>query len=148
MIVSISLSLIVNGLRAEGISLFSDESESVDENAGFREISVEEAIQKFKTGEVLFADARPANHYAAGRIKGALNLPDSEFDEWIGDFFTETEPEREIIAYCDGEHWSLGRDLAEKLHLVGFENAYYLKNGLTRWHERSQPIESDLEVQE
>ncbi|MCD6224502.1 MAG: rhodanese-like domain-containing protein, partial [Deltaproteobacteria bacterium] len=71
-------------------------------------------------------------------INGAVNLYEKEFDEFIDDFLSLRDPETQIITYCDGIHCSLGKELAEKLFSVGYNNVYYLKNGLTRWEEKNK----------
>ncbi|OQX28416.1 MAG: hypothetical protein BWK80_00310 [Desulfobacteraceae bacterium IS3] len=143
-IVSLSIALAVNTLRPGGIAVFGtvQKTAAEAEHAGFKEISVEAGIEKFKSGTVLFVDARSPEDFAAEHIQGAVNLPEQEFDARIDKFIAEIPPEKEIIAYCDGEHCALGKDLAEKLSLVGFEKVFYITNGFSRWKENSQPVES------
>lgn len=147
-IVSVSLSLGVNLLRSDGLKLFGNEKDPglAENSSGFKEITIEDAVQKFETEQPLFIDARSSDNYKIAHIKEAVNFPESEFDDRIGEFFSETDPSTEIITYCDGPHCSLARELAKKLYQAGFENVFYLENGLTRWREYSQPVISDADI--
>lgn len=145
LLVSVVLSLAVNAIRADGISLIATVGENdvkpVSSQEGVGEISIDEAVSRYEKGEAVFVDARMPEDYRQGHIKGAKNLPDMEFDSYIDDFYENIDFESIIITYCDGEHCRLGKMLAEKLDMAGFENVYYLKNGYTRWKNRSQPVE-------
>jgi len=140
-IISIMISFTVNAVRPQGISFSDKSSDSSQQAKGPAEISVDEAVQRFKAGKTLFTDSRSSDDYAAGHIKGAVNLPDHEFDAFIDKFLSETEPETEIVTYCDGQNCSLCEDLAEKLFSAGFEHIFYIKNGLTLWREGGHPVE-------
>ncbi len=146
---AIVLSLVVNSFRPDGIRIFRshnyikqpDNTVSPEDKNGVKEITVQDAVQCFHDGNVLFADARSPEDYAAGHIKGALNLPVHEFDNWIDDFISKREHSVKIITYCDGVHCELGKELSENLYLAGFENVFYLVNGWSRWIENGQPGE-------
>lgn len=143
LIVVIPLALITNSLRSNGLSLFDTRIpvvQPVETNSPVQAITLDEAIEKHRRGKALFVDARSLEDYLAGHIKDALNLPDHHFDEWIDDFLSGTDPDTEVIAYCDGEDCPQGRNVAEKLYQLGFTRASYLINGLSRWRENSMPI--------
>lgn len=142
--VSMTVSLTVNAVRPDGISFSgksSDSSSQTQAEEGPAEISVDEAVRKFKAGNTLFIDSRSADDYAAGHIQGAVNLPDHEFDSFIDEFLSKTVPETEIVTYCDGPHCSLCEDLAGKLFMAGFGHIFYIKNGLTLWREGGHPLQ-------
>jgi rhodanese-related sulfurtransferase len=147
LLVSVVLSLAVNAIRADGIPLFAtiEKNEvkpvSSQSQEGVGEISLDEAVSRYEKGEAVFVDARMPEDYRKGHIKGAKNLPDMDFDSYIDEFYENTDFDSIIITYCDGEHCRLGKMLAEKLDMAGFENVYYLKNGYTRWKNKSQPVE-------
>ncbi len=145
LMVVIPLAMITNGLRPGGLRLVGTGTliaQPVKDNNPVRAITLGRAVEKYKSGKALFVDARSHEDYMAGHIKGALNLPDHHFDEWIDDFLSGTDPDIEIIAYCDGEDCSLGYDVAEKLYQLGFERVSYLINGWTEWQENELPVVS------
>jgi len=146
---AVVLSLVVNSFRPDGIRIFKshnyikqpDNTVYPEDKNGVKEITVQDAVQCFNDGNVLFADARSPEDYAVGHIKGALNLPVYEFDNWIDDFISKREHSVQIITYCDGVQCELGKELAENFYLAGFENVFYLVNGWSRWIENGMPGE-------
>ena len=145
LMVVISLALVTNSLRPSGLRLIDTGipiMQPAEANNPIRAIPLDKAIEKYKRWETLFVDARSYEDYMAGHIKGALNLPDYQFDEWIDDFLSRTDTDIEIITYCDGEDCSLGHNVAEKLYQLGFERVSYLVNGLTKWQESALPVVS------
>ena len=110
-----------------------------------KEISLKNAIAKFESKDALFIDARPPDDFKRGHIKGAINLSEKKYNEWIDDFISNTDINITIITYCDGVNCKLAQDLAEKLYFSGFENVYFLTDGWRTWNKNSQPIDSDPE---
>jgi rhodanese-related sulfurtransferase len=107
-----------------------------------RAIVFEEAIDHFQNGTAIFADARPLEAFEAGHIKGALHLNPDEFDQWSVQVFSYASAESTLITYCEDSRCLLSLELAEKLTWLGFENVYYLKDGLGGWKERGLPTGS------
>ena len=137
---AVLLALTVNRLRPDGLPLFSPEdSIGPSEQITIGEISMAEAINRFHTGGTLFVDAREAPDFNAGHIRGAVNLTVADMDKWIDRFLADTAPDTLIIAYCDGVNCSLGRELAEQFRLLGYEKAYYLKDGWRQWKMQNMP---------
>jgi rhodanese-related sulfurtransferase len=109
------------------------------------DISIEEAVRLFEKRAALFVDARSEADYRAGHIKGAVNIPELDFENHIGSFLEKTAAETVLITYCEGDTCTLSKSLAEKLSLAGFENVFHLKNGWGLWKERELPIDSGQE---
>jgi rhodanese-related sulfurtransferase len=138
------LGVAVNGLRPDTIALISMSPIAADRSnpdSPVAEISLDEAWEKHEKGEVLFIDARSPEDFQAGHIKGAVSLPDHDFDEVFPQRVEEMEKWAQLVAYCDGRDCVLGHALAEKLYQLGFRNASYLVNGWTAWRERGLPTE-------
>jgi rhodanese-related sulfurtransferase len=102
-------------------------------------ITLETAVDHFKKGTALFADARPLDAFNAGHIKGALHLDPSEFDQWSERLFSRASTDVTIIAYCEGVQCQLSRELAEKLTWLGYEKVYSLKDGWGLWKKHGLP---------
>jgi len=138
-----------NALRKHSLPLL-ETTKSVDRSSAavnepdgsnaIGDISIEEAVRLFEEGSALFVDARSEAEYRAGHIKGAVNIPDLDFENHIGSFLEKTAAETVLITYCEGESCALSKSLAEKLSLAGFENVFHLKNGWGQWKERGLPI--------
>ncbi|MCD6273791.1 MAG: rhodanese-like domain-containing protein [Deltaproteobacteria bacterium] len=138
---AIVISLLFNQIRPDpikfgGVPLILNNDLPLHDNSVVSEISINNAYEVLMQGRSLLVDARSESDFEQGHIKGAVNLYEKEFDEWIDDFLSRTDPETKIITYCDGIHCSLGSELAEKFFSVGYNNVYYLANGLTRWKEK------------
>lgn len=141
--IAVLLSFTVNLLRPDGLPLFSaSNADGTPEQISPEEISITVAIKLFQTGSVLFVDARPASDFNAAHIHGAVNLVGTDIDEWIDGFLADTPPDTLIIAYCDGPTCSLGRELAEQFRLLGYAEAYYLKDGWSKWIKQGMPTGS------
>lgn len=107
----------------------------------FAEISIEEAARLYEEKSVIFVDARHADDFEAGHIKGAVNLYAMDQDIWLSGFLYATDPTFTIVTYCDGESCHLATELAELLYLNGFNNIFYLNNGWSQWLEGGFPTE-------
>ncbi len=140
-IISVSVAFGVNALRPNGLSWLAAPQNTASRTEGpASEISLGEAVHRFQQGDPLFVDARPPSAYQIGHIQGAKNLPNHGFEDHIHTFLEEVPPKRPLIAYCDGEHCDLGRQLAEKLAELGYQQVFYLQNGLSRWKAQGQPV--------
>jgi len=106
------------------------------------DMSIEEAVRLFERGAALFVDARSEADYQAGHIKGAVNIPELDFENHIGSFLERTAAETVLVTYCEGDACTLSKSLADKLSLAGFENVFHLKDGWGQWKERGLPIDS------
>ena len=67
---------------------------NADEEAA--RITLADAKKAFDAGEALFVDTRYADAFALEHVKGAVNIPASEFDTR----FSELPKGKKIIAYC------------------------------------------------
>ena len=145
LMVVIPLALVTNSLRTSGLRLIDTGipiMQPAEANNPIYAIPLDKAIEKYERGEALFIDARSHDDYLAGHIKGAMNVPDHQFDEWIDDFLSRTDTDIEIITYCDGEDCFLGHYVAGKLYRLGFERVSYLVNGWSEWQESASPVVS------
>jgi rhodanese-related sulfurtransferase len=139
-----ALALSVNHARENGITLFGNWSEDARfaDNAGEgMVISLEQAVKLFENNRVLFIDARSTNQYRQSHIPGAVNIPWQDIDAYFMKITDSLNPEKIIVAYCDGETCDLSHELTRLLREIGFENAFVLVNGLTVWREAGLPVE-------
>jgi rhodanese-related sulfurtransferase len=133
---SAGVALIVNFIRTDTIPLTESYTHETDATLE-HEISVEAAKKMIAEGTAVLVDARSSDDFIEKHISGALNLPDQEFDECIDNFLSTIHPETTIITYCDGAKCDLAKNLAKKLNMVGFNRAFYIKNGWSKWQENN-----------
>jgi rhodanese-related sulfurtransferase len=137
--------LTVNRLRSDSLPLaFDGPAAARTASAGGegRGISLSEAQQLFAAGAAVFLDARSAQEYARGRIRGARSLPWGEVDDRFIGATEELDLQTPIVTYCDGESCELSHQLARFLAEAGFVNARVLVNGWALWRQAGLPIES------
>lgn len=144
--IAVGIALAVYAVRPD---LMARPPASVNQPAGelpttessFAEISIEEAARLYEEESVIFVDARHADDYEAGHIKGAVNLYAMDQDTWLSGFLYATDPTFTIVTYCDGESCHLATELAELLYMNGYNNIFYLRNGWSQWREGGFPTE-------
>jgi rhodanese-related sulfurtransferase len=138
------IALGVNRWRADGIALMGDwsvEARFADAAGDSLVIALDEAAALFEQDAVVFLDARPADQYEKGHIRGALNLPWQEVDRYFMELAGRLEDSKMIVAYCDGESCDLSHELALFLKEMGFADVRVLVNGWTVWLQAGLPID-------
>lgn len=74
-------------------------TENVDEHGHEDDaprISLADAKKDFDAGEVVFVDTRAESSYKTEHIKGAINIPASDFEAR----YKEIPTDKKIVAYC------------------------------------------------
>lgn len=96
---------------------------------------------EYDRAKALFVDARPANFYEEGHIKGAINMPLALFDIMYTLELGAIDRARSIIVYGRSISSLYDEQVARKLLLRGHKNVRILKDGLSAWKERGYPTE-------
>jgi len=91
-------------------------------------LSVDEVLARARKGEVVILDVRPREEYAAGHLKGALNLTLEELEERLADL----PKDKTIVAYCRGTYCILSFDAVKSLREKGY-NARRVADGIPEW---------------
>ena len=81
-------------------------------------------------------DVRPPEEYAAGHIRGAINVPLTELAKRLH----EIPSDREIVAYCRGPYCLLAFDAVVQLRKKG-RKARRLEDGFPEWKSAGLPVE-------
>jgi rhodanese-related sulfurtransferase len=102
-------------------------------------IPLADAYERWRSGSVLFLDAREPADYQAGHIPNAFSLPADAFNDHFPNVAPYLTPDSLIICYCDGEACDLSHRLAAMLQLQGFKNTRVLKNAWTAWRTAGYP---------
>lgn len=140
--------LAVNHFRSGGLPLVGDWSpkgqmSTLRTAAENPLISLEEARALFLTGGAVFVDARPPEAYETGHIRGAVNLPAEDFDQYFDQTMADIAPDTLLVAYCDGDACDLSRELAFQLSAKGYSHVQVLLNGWTVWLDAKLPIDGE-----
>jgi len=81
---------------------------------------------------VMLIDSRPAaRQYDPGHIPGAINIPDSKFDEMVGKL--PQDKSTLLIFYCGGVECPLSHNSAFKAEKLGYTNIRVYPDGSPDW---------------
>lgn len=148
-----ALGLIYNSLSPGGITLNGNwsprtTSDSLIVPYGYVEgedppaISLDYAMMKFQSKNTIFLDARYPEDFKAGHIKGAINLPYEEFEQYSPQVLPDLPNNQEIIAYCDGTECETSLLLARELMDLGYNNINIFFGGWQEWQNAGLSVET------
>ena len=148
-----AMGLIYNAVSPGGIALKGNWSPKITSDSlvvpyGYEEdgdppaISLDYAMMKFQSRKTIFLDARYPEDFKAGRIKGAINLPYEESEEYAPQVLPKLPQEEEIIAYCDGTECEESLLLARELRELGYEDIKVFFGGWQEWLKAGLPVET------
>lgn len=103
------------------------------------EISSDEVVALHARGNVPFLDARRSSVYRQGHIAGARAFPvwEADIDDRVKAMALEgLDTNAPIVVYCSGGDCEDSHMLAQKLHMVGFDNVLVYKDGFPDWQKR------------
>lgn len=98
-------------------------------------IPANELLQRVRDNLVTVLDVRPREEYAAGHLKGAVNVPLAELEQHLDQLSTG----KEIVAYCRGPHCVLAFDAVARLREHGLK-ARRLETGYPEWKVAGLPV--------
>ena len=119
------------------------EEKSGREAAAEKEFTMElnEAKAVFDSGTAVFVDARDPADYAAGHIRGAVNLPWEEFAAAFPDFSKKVPSTAPVITYCSGTDCEMSKNLGRKLRSMGYASVKVFAGGWPQWMKAGYPVE-------
>jgi rhodanese-related sulfurtransferase len=103
-------------------------------------ISMQELLERARSGGVVVLDTRPAEEYAAGHVAGAISVP---FDQ-VEARLRELPKSQVYVAYCRGPYCVYADRAMELLRAHG-RKAWRLSAGFPEWKLAGLPIQSGLE---
>jgi rhodanese-related sulfurtransferase len=148
-----AVGLVYNVLSPSGITLKGNWSpktttDSLEVPYGYEEgedppaISLDYAMMKFQSKNTIFLDARYPEDFGAGHIKGAINLPWEEYEEYAPDILPKLPKDEEIIAYCDGTECETSLLLARELVDLGYKDVKVFFGGWQEWQDAGLSVET------
>jgi len=128
-------------LKAKGftnIKIYLDGEPDWSKQGNYLEITITEAKKLFDKGDSYFIDARPERVFKKGTIEGAVNVPDTKFDE-----YTSNLPEDKaasVVAFCGGFKCEKSHIVADKMLAMGYTNVVVYAGGLPEWKPAGYPM--------
>jgi len=148
LLLALSISLTANHFHPKGLKLTVPYAPQVlqndisfESNTAPKSIDIKEAASCSGKTDYLFIDARSQADYNKCHIANAINLPEHNFDMYLDDFMSQTNPEQTLITYCGSADCPLSVHLAEKLFFMGFDHVYHLSGGLDAWRNENLPVQ-------
>ena len=94
--------------------------------------------------KAVFVDARPNKKFKMGTIPSSINIPDTNYNEYVGQL-KDTPKNKEILVFCGG--WNCGKSpkVANMLKKDGFTNVKLYQAGEPEWSKKNYK-EVDLVV--
>lgn len=96
----------------------------------FKHISVQETATLMTEPGVVIADIRDEQSFAAGHIKGACHLSNTNLQQ----FMQQTEFEQPVVVVC--YHGNSSQSAAQYLVQQGFEQVYSMDGGFESWRQQ------------
>ncbi len=93
------------------------------------DITLEELREHFRNDTAVFIDARGIADFARSHVRGALNMPPSRKEAYLGEIRQKVAPDQFLIIYCAGPHCDSGDMIYEYLASQGFTNMRVFKPG-------------------
>lgn len=149
--VSTALALLVNAARPGGISLKGRWPTRVSNKNGPVQppsaqegdppfITLEEAVTKYQSPDMVFVDARNPEDYAYGHISRAVNIPFDYMDDALAAYIDSLERSRGYVIYCGGDECETSLYLGRYMHDCGFSQVLIFFGGWREWEANGLPV--------
>ncbi len=135
---------VANRVHPRKIPWVQDWSRHVEAKAAKQNIKViplSVALNKFKTSESLFVDARSAEEFSKGHIPGAHSIPFQSFEEHFAELVDLMDSNKELIFYCTNRKCDDSLLLAIELQAMGCSNLVLYVDGFELWKKHGGAVE-------
>jgi rhodanese-related sulfurtransferase len=104
--------------------------------SGGKRMSPQQLTYCINQGSAKVVDIRDVAAFREGHVTGAVNIPESDFDQKIGQLGGK---ERTIIIIA-GAQLQKAHIVARKLHKAGYTDVHQLSGGINAWKNASLPL--------
>jgi rhodanese-related sulfurtransferase/biotin operon repressor len=131
---------LLSALRSVGQERLADVDKLIklylDSKDSLEAVPARELMQRAKKGLVTVLDVRPPEEFAAGHIRGAINVPLTELKKRLN----EIPRDQEVVAYCRGPYCLMAFEAVAELRNRG-RWARRLQDGFPEWKSAGLPVE-------
>jgi rhodanese-related sulfurtransferase len=139
--VSLVLALGFDAMRKDGIKVLRPPADELVRQAGIVPVDRDTVKILMRDKNVLVVDARPDNAYVRGRIPGAINFPEEDFDQRIKAFKDSVPLDRPLLTYCSGVECQASELLSKELLKAGYKYIRWYQGGWYDWTQAKERIE-------
>jgi rhodanese-related sulfurtransferase len=104
-----------------------------------RLVRLAEARALWRRRSTVFLDVRPALEYRLGHIRGALSLPEEDFEKGFPRLKARLERARVIVVYCKSEDCAKSLWTAIRLRNEGLTQTRIYPHGWYEWSDHGLP---------
>jgi DNA-binding transcriptional ArsR family regulator/rhodanese-related sulfurtransferase len=108
----------------------------LDSKDSLEPVPARELLQRARKGLVTVLDVRPAEEFAAGHIRGAINVPVTDLRKRLD----EIPRGQEVVAYCRGPYCLMAFEAVAELRRRG-RKARRLEDGYPEWRSAGLPVD-------
>ncbi len=141
--------VVANSVHPHGIPWVQDWSRHVEAKAAkqkIKAIPLSVALEKFKSGEPIFVDARPADEFAQGHIPGAVSIPFESLEDYFPAIVELLDGGKELVPYCKNRDCDDSLMLAIELQAMGCSNLVLYVDGFELWEKHGGATEAGEEA--
>lgn len=95
----------------------------------------------YDRNEAIIVDARNADTFAGGRIKGAVSLPVGEMAAQLPGFKRTYKTDKPLIVYCNGYGCHDSMTVGQELINAGYSTVFIFEGGYPEWKEAGYQVE-------
>jgi rhodanese-related sulfurtransferase len=151
LILSTGIALAINAARGGGVSVIGDWPSGTRDDAGPiippsaepgdpQFITLEDAVAKYQSPDIIFIDSRDPEDYEYGHIKRAINIPFDYIDDAWDAYIDSLDHSRGYVVYCSGGECETSLYLGRYLFGRGFKNLTVFYGGWQEWVDNNLPI--------
>jgi rhodanese-related sulfurtransferase len=106
-------------------------------------LRMDDARRLFEDPKTIFVDVRSTIDYAYGRIRGAVSMPEEEFEARFDELKPRLEKAKTIVVYCKSADCGKSLWVAIRLRNSGFGHVAIYPNGWNEWVLHGNPVDAD-----
>lgn len=103
----------------------------------YKEVDTLVLKSAYENNSALIVDARPYKMFLKETVPGAISIPDTKLDKYIGRF--PINKDEKIIIFCGGYKCAKSHNVAKKLISLDYKNVSVYSAGLPTWKKENLP---------
>ena len=103
-------------------------------------LTADQLQQKLLSGAPpIVVDVLPADNYRESHIKGSVNIPYDQVEQWASRLIPDMNAE--VVVYCANYKCPASIEAGKTLKRLGYTNVHDFKGGMKEWLDRKYTVE-------